>query len=95
MAFGIIHHFPGGTEKQYEATLRAVHLSDTELPEGQVFHVAGPSGDGWTVVVIHDSEASWNEFRDQVLVPRVQAGVPGGFATLPQESTMEVYKLLQ
>ena len=21
MAFGIIHHFPGGTEKQYDATL--------------------------------------------------------------------------
>src|SRR5580704_15885059 len=73
MAFGIIHHFPGGTEKQYDATLRAVHVSDTELPEGQIFHAAGPSGDGWTVVAIHDSEASWNEFRDQVLMPGLQA----------------------
>ena len=41
MAFGIIHHFPGGTEKQYDATLRAVHVSDTGLPEGQIFHAAG------------------------------------------------------
>jgi hypothetical protein len=95
MAFVIIHHFPGGTEKQYEATLRAVHVTDTELPEGQIFHVAGPSGDGWTVVAIHDSETSWNVFRDQVLTPRLQVGVPGGFVTPPQESTMEVYKLLQ
>jgi hypothetical protein len=94
MAFGVIHHFPGGTEKEYEATLRAVHVTDTDLPEGQVFHAAGPSGDGWTVVVIHDSEASWNAFRDRVLVPRLQAGVPGGFAAPPQESTIEVYKLL-
>src|ERR1017187_8374845 len=78
MTFCIIHHCPGGTEKQYDATLRAVHGSDTELPEGQIFHAAGPSGDGWTVVAIHDSEASWNEFRDQVLTPRLQAGVAGG-----------------
>jgi hypothetical protein len=95
MAFGIIHHFPGGTEKQYDATFRAVHVSDTELPEGQIFHAAGPSGDGWTVLAIHDSEENWNEFRDQVFMPRLQAGVPSGFATPPQESTMEVYELLQ
>jgi hypothetical protein len=95
MPFCIIHHFPGGTEKQYDATLRAVHVSDTELPEGQIFHAAGPSGDGWTIVAIHDSEASWHQFRDEVLMPRLQAGVAGGFAAPPQESTMEVYKLLK
>jgi hypothetical protein len=95
MTFAIIHHFPGGTEKQYEATLLAVHMSDTELPEGQIFHAAGPSGDGWTIVAIHDSEASWNEFRDEVLMPRLQAGIPGGFAIPPEESTMEVHKLLR
>ena len=46
-------------------------------------------------MAIHDSEVSWNEFRDQVLLPRLQAGVAGGFATPPQESTMEIYKLLR
>ena len=46
-------------------------------------------------VVTADSEASWNEFRDQVLMPRLQAGVAGGFTTPPQESSMEVYKLLR
>ena len=48
MAYGIVHHFPGGTKEQYEASLAAVHPSDGSLPEGQVFHAAGPSGDGWT-----------------------------------------------
>jgi hypothetical protein len=41
MPFGIIHHFPGGTEKQYDATLSAVHVSDTELPEGRSFTLPG------------------------------------------------------
>ena len=42
MAYGIVHHFPGGTEEQYEASIAAVHPSRDSLPEGQVFHAAGP-----------------------------------------------------
>src|SRR5947209_13631612 len=50
MAYGIVHRFAGGTEDQYRASLAAVHPSDGSLPEGQVFHVAGPSDDGWVIV---------------------------------------------
>jgi len=41
MPFGIIHHFPGGTQQQYEASIAAVHPSRDQLPEGQTFHAAG------------------------------------------------------
>jgi hypothetical protein len=93
MAFGIIHHFPGGTKEQYEASLAAVHPSDGTLPDGQIFHAAGPSGDGWTVMAVHESKASWERFRDGTLLPRLQAGIPGGFTTPPQESEVDIYKL--
>jgi hypothetical protein len=93
MAFGIIHHFPGGTKEQYEASIAAVHPSDGSLPEGQIFHAAGPSGDGWTIVAVHESKASWEKLRDGILLPRMKAGIPGGFATPPQESVIDVYKL--
>ena len=43
MAYGVVHHFPGGTKEQYEASIAAVHPSDGSLPEGQIFHAAGPS----------------------------------------------------
>jgi hypothetical protein len=46
MAYGIVHHFPGGTKENYEAAIAAVHPSDGSLPEGQVFHAAG-SVSGW------------------------------------------------
>ena len=46
MAYGIVHHFPGGTKEQDEASIAAVHPSDGSLPEGQLFHAAGSSGDG-------------------------------------------------
>ena len=91
MAYGVVHHFPGGTKEQYEASLAAVHPSDGSLPEGQVFHAAGPSGDGWTIVAIHDSRESWERFRDGTLMPHMQAGIDGGFAGPPQETTFEVH----
>jgi hypothetical protein len=90
MAYGIIHRFAGGTEDQYRASLAAVHPSAGSLPEGQVFHVAGPSDDGWVIVAIHESQNSWENFRDGILMPRLQAGVEGGFQVPPQETAFEV-----
>ena len=91
MAYGVVHQFAGGTKEQYEASVAAVHPSDGSLPEGQVSHVAGPSADGWIIVAIHDSKASWEQFRDGTLMPRMEAGIDGGFAAPPEETTFEVY----
>ena len=91
MAYGIVHHFPGGTREQYEAVLAAVHVGRGRLPEGQTFHAAGPSEGGWTVVAIHESKESWERFRDGILMPRMQQGIPGGFTSPPQETTFEVH----
>jgi hypothetical protein len=90
MAYGIVHHFPGGTKAQYEASISAVHPSKDSLPKGQVFHVAGPSSGGWTIVAIHESKESWERFRDEILMPRMQQGITGGFATPPEETSFEV-----
>jgi hypothetical protein len=90
MAHGVVHQFAGGTEEQYQASIAAVHPSDGSLPEGQVFHAAGPSDDGWTIVAIHVSKESWEQFRDGTLMPRMQAGIDGGFAAPPEETTFEV-----
>jgi hypothetical protein len=91
MAYGVVHQFAGGTKEQYEASVAAVHPSDGSLPEGQVSHTAGPSADGWTIVAIHDSKESWEQFRDGTLMPRMKAGIEGGFAAPPDEATFEVY----
>jgi hypothetical protein len=53
-----MHYFPGGTKEQYEASIAAVHPSRKGLPEGAVFHVAGPSADGWTIVAVYESKES-------------------------------------
>ena len=94
MPYGIVHHFPGGTREQYEASLAAVHPGPDKLPDGQVFHVAGPSADGWTIMAVHDSRESWERFRDQTLMPAMEAGIEGGFTGPPVETTFEVHTLL-
>lgn len=94
MAYAIVHHFPGGTQAQYEASIASVHPNRDALPGGQVFHAAGPSEGGWTIVAIHDSKASWEAFRDGTLLPAFQKGIPGGFATPPQESAFETQRVL-
>ncbi len=91
MAYGVVHQFAGGTKEQYEASIAAVHPADGSLPDGQVFHAAGPSASGWTIVAVHDSQASWEGFRDGVLIPRMTEGIEGGFTTPPQETTFEVH----
>src|SRR4051794_10088948 len=94
MAFGIVHHFPGGTKENYEASIAAVHPGEGQLPEGQIFHAAGPSPGGWTIVAVHESQASWEKFRDDILLPRLRAGIEGGFSTPPEETEIDLYKVM-
>jgi hypothetical protein len=93
MAYGVVHHFPGGTKEQYEASIAAVHPSRDSLPEGQIYHAAGPSDGGWTIIAVHDSRESWEKFRDGTLMPRMQQGIEGGFTSPPQETGVEVHNL--
>ena len=92
--YAIVHHFPGGTKAQYQASLKAVHPGKNSLPAGQIFHSAGPSESGWTVVAIHESKKSWEQFLNTVLMPKFKKGIKGGFKTPPQESTFKVSFLL-
>jgi len=94
MAYGVLHHFPGGTREQYDASIAAVHPGPDKLPDGQIFHAAGPSGDGWTIMAVHDSQESWETFRDGILMPRMQAGIEGGFANPPEETVIDLYRVL-
>ncbi|WP_028267206.1 hypothetical protein [Arthrobacter sp. MA-N2] len=92
--FGVVHFFPGGTKEQYEASIAAVHPGEGLLPDGQTFHAAGPSAGGWTIMAVHESKESWEKFRDEILMPRMQAGIEGGFASPPEETGVDLYKVL-
>jgi len=93
MAYAIVHHFPSGTQDQYESALSAVHPDQgASLPEGQVLHIAGETEDGgWVIVAIHEDKGSWESFRDGTLVPGLQ-NAEGAFEGAPNETSFEVRK---
>ncbi len=45
-------------------------------------------------MAVHDSLESWEQFRDTTLLPRMQQGIDGGFTSPPQETTIDVYKVM-
>ena len=95
MAYAIMHHVPGGTKAQSEASIAAAHPSSDSLPTGQIFHAAGAAAGGWTIVAVHDAKESWETFRDGILMPLLQAGIDGGFTSPPQETAFDVHNLQQ
>jgi hypothetical protein len=91
MAYAIVHHFPSGTQEQYENTVKVVHPDGGEsLPSGQVLHFAGATEDGgWIVVAIHEDKASWESFRDETLGPGLE-NASDSFSGPPNELAFEV-----
>ena len=88
--YGVVHFFAGGTKDQYEASKAAVHPGAGQLPAGQIFHAAGPSAGGWTIMAVHETKESWEQFRDSILTPAMQRGVDGGFTAPPHEIGFDV-----
>lgn len=95
MAYGIVHHFPGGTKDNYQASIAAVHPGPGVLPDGQILHAACLSAGGWTIMAVHESKQSWERFRDDILIPRMQAGIDGGFPGPPQETEIDIDTLMR
>ena len=46
-------------------------------------------------MAVHESQESWERFRDEVLMPCMQAGIDGGFTTPPQETAIAVENVQQ
>lgn len=91
--FGVTHIFKGGTAEQYDEAVKKVHPNGGKgLPAGQTYHAAGETSDGFVIVAMWDSEASWVKFRDETLLPGL-AEVEGGFAGPPEEVSFEVHNL--
>jgi hypothetical protein len=89
MPYGVTHFFPGGTKEQYEATMLAANGRLGAIPEGQIFHAAGPAPGGWRITGVHDSKENWDRFTEK-FYPMLKDGIEGGFSTPPEDLTWNV-----
>ena len=46
-------------------------IPDGRLPQGCEVHVAGPVDQGWRVITVWDSADSFNQFREEKLLPAI------------------------
>ena len=90
MAYLMVHFWPGGTEEQYRTMLGTVHPPDG-LPQGQIYHAAGPTEGGILIAAVWDSKESADRFMNEVLMPSLP--VEGGFSGEPEERLAEVTNL--
>jgi hypothetical protein len=90
MAYLITHFWPGATEEQYRATVAAVHPAGG-LPDGQVYHAAGPTEGGILITAVWDSKERADDFVQNKLIASMP--IAGGFEGHPEERAAEIINL--
>jgi hypothetical protein len=58
-----------GVTAEQDAALAKRLYPDGSPPAGCRMRMAGPMSDGWRIMTVWDSEADWERFRDDMLVP--------------------------
>jgi hypothetical protein len=97
MPVGVLQALSGGTEEQYEQIgekmfgVRSSDFSSAEAPDGLIIHSAGPTEDGWYVYDIWESQAHFERFVQERLMPAMQElGAPPG----AQPQFFEIHNLV-
>jgi hypothetical protein len=90
MAYLITHFWPGATEAQYKATVDAVHPPGG-LPEGQIYHAAGPADGGILIAAVWNTKDDFDRFLSDTLMPSMP--VEGGFSGQPEQRSAPVVNL--
>jgi hypothetical protein len=66
-------------------------LDNEQLPAGCLDHIAGPSGGGFRVITVWESEEQYQQFRDEKLLPAIQE-VSGGNVEGPDAEVQPIHK---
>lgn len=90
MAVAFVFEVPGAGQEQYDAVMERLGNRGRGQP-GRLYHVAGPSEDGWMVVDVWESQEVFEEFLTEKLLPAARA--TGFFASLPQR--FPVYNIIE
>ena len=93
MAYAIMHFFPDGTKEQYEASIAGASEQEAPCQKAKSFtrRVRLPAdGKLWRFTILWEAGSAFATAR---FYPKMQKGIPGGFAGPPTESGFEVHNL--
>jgi hypothetical protein len=73
MAIMIVHQGADWNQDLYDRLLERIIPDPSNPPEGMIAHFGGPGQNGgWRVTDIWESEAQWERFRDEEVMPAAQ-----------------------
>jgi hypothetical protein len=72
VAILVVAQVPGLTAEEDAALVEALDLEGSP-PDGGKLRMAGPTVGGWRIVSLWDSDADYERFRDERLVPALTA----------------------
>ena len=88
-AVAVLVEWEGVTAEQYDEMINRMSVADVALP-GSLFHVAGPTENGWRVFDVWESPEALERFTSQIVMPILEAtGFP-----FPKIWTWPVYNTL-
>ena len=76
MAVVVVAETEGGSQEMYDKVSSQAMEGD-QLPDGCQLHIAGPTENGWRVITVWDSEEQFQQFRNEKLIPALQAAGEG------------------
>ena len=62
----LVFDTPGVTAAQYEEACRLANCSQSNVPDGLIFHSASPTDTGWLVVDVWESEEKFKAFGERL-----------------------------
>jgi hypothetical protein len=92
MSVVVLNDLPQGSQEFYDQVTPRV-MPGGELPDGCQVHIAGPSGGGWRVITVWESEEQFQAFREETLIPAMREAGGDDFVA-PSIEPDPVYNLL-
>lgn len=75
MAVTVLFEIPAGTADQYDAVIKDLDGQGLGAPDGRLYHVAQPRGEGWIVVDVWESPEKLERFAESLVPSLVRAGL--------------------
>ncbi len=71
----LVFDAPGVTAAQYDEACRLANCSQSNVPDGLIFHSASPTETGFLVVDVWESEEKFKAFGERLGPAMAQAGI--------------------
>jgi hypothetical protein len=84
---------PDFTVDIYEAVTEKA-MAGGQLPDGCQLHIAGPVEKGWRVITVWDSRETFEQFREEKLLPAIRETVGEGGRPPVEPEVSPVHRLI-